>query len=240
MKLRFFLPILAMPALMLDVMAQEVRTNAIPATSGSAAAVVPVVAQRNFRADTAPAKEQSYRSRSSGRATWVVDMLPAAILANIAADDFSVTGPNGKETPSLISSVPTVTVGADIACLDGHLSLRLGGGMLLNSSLGTWLATGQAGFSLEVQRNVMFGPHIGLSYYAAPEWWGDTEITLDETMGFLVGLHVAAGDRIAYLFSVDYMSMSFDVDTHGTDVQHSKNELDMSGLAVQFGLRVQF
>lgn len=187
-----------------------------------------------------PTKEQDSTRRRSSRIVWAVDMQPAAILANISADNFSVVGPNGKETLSMLSSVPTVTLGADMACLDGYLNLRVGGGMLLNASVGTWLATGQAGYSLEVQRNVMFGPHIGLSYFAAPEWWGDTDVTFDDTIGFLVGIHIAAGDRIAYLLTIDYMSMSFDVTDTGEGVSPSGDKLDMSGLAVQFGLRVQF
>jgi hypothetical protein len=238
MKLSFLLPVLAM-SVVPYVSAQEIRTSAATAPARDVGVDFPVV-QRGSRPDTAPTREQTARTRRNGNVVWAVDMLPASILANIAADEFSIQGPNGKETLSLISSVPTVTVGADIACLDGALNLRLGGGMLLNGSVGTWLATGQAGFSMEIQRNVMFGPHIGLSYYAAPEWWGDTDITFDDTIGFLVGLHIAAGDRIAYLLSVDYMSMSFDVNSTGPGVVPNKNELDMSGLAVQFGLRVQF
>lgn len=249
MKATLLLPVLVMSVSVLGVSAEEVRSTGAP--DG---------AKQDLRPGTnAPATEQTRTTfivdgtatnpqptttqrRRSGRATWAIDAQPAAILANIAADGFWVSGPNGKETLSLISSVPSVLVGGDIACFDGYLNLRLGGGMLLNSSAGTWFATGQAGFSLEVQRNVMFGPHIGLSYYKAPEWWGDTEITFDDTMGFLLGMHIVAGDRISYLLSVDYMSMSFDVDAKGPGVivSDNKRELDMSGLAVQFGLRVQF
>lgn len=249
MKATLLLPVMVMSVSVLGVSAEEVRNTGTPDAG-----------KQELRKNTgAPATEQTRTTyvvdgattntqqtltqrRRSGRATWAVDAQPAAILANIAADGFWVSGPNGKETMSLISSVPSVLVGGDIACCDGYLNLRLGGGMLLNASAGTWFATGQAGFSLEVQRNVIFGPHIGLSYYAAPEWWGDTEITFDDTIGFLLGVHIAAGDRISYLLSVDYMSMSFDIDAMGSGVAVSDNkrELDMSGLAVQFGLRVQF
>jgi hypothetical protein len=59
-------------------------------------------------------------------------------------------------------------------------------------------------------------------------------------VGFAVGTHLTAGDRISYLLSLDYMSISFDVDKTGAGVTPSKNKLNMSGLAVQFGMRIQF
>jgi hypothetical protein len=249
MKATLLLPVLVMSVSILGVSAEDVRNTGTPeglkqGLRPSTNAPATEQTRTTFIVDVAATNTQpaSTQRRRSGRATWALDAQPAAILANIAADGFWVSGPNGKETLSLISSVPSVLVGGDIACCDGYLNLRLGGGMLLNSSVGTWFAAGQAGFSLEVQRNVMFGPHIGLSYYAAPEWWGDTEITFDDTMGFLFGLHIVAGDRISYLLSIDYMSISFDIDTKGpgVEVSNNKDKVDMSGLAVQFGLRVQF
>lgn len=237
MKLTLPLPFLASAVLVCRAFGQGAQPEPVR-TNGAPAVVQPTVVA--LQQAPASASESSSTQRRSGRVSWALDLQPAAVLANIAADDFSVRGPNGKETLSLISSVPALTLGADIACLDGYLNLRGGGGLLLNSALGAWMANAQVGYSLEVKRNVMFGPHIGLSYFSEPEWWGDTEITFDDTVGYLIGLHVAAGDRIAYLLTVDYMSMQFDVSGKGPGVTTSSNELDLSGLAVQFGLRVQF
>jgi hypothetical protein len=199
-----------------------------------------VTVDAGFRRSQAPVKPAAVapapvrtETRRAGRAAWVLDMHPASILANMEADGFAVDG----EEVSLVSAVPTILVGPDIACLDGYLNLRLGVGMLLNAQFGTWMGTAQAGYSIEIQRNVMFGPHIAISRYAAPDWWGDTEISFDPATGWNLGLHVVAGDRIAYLLSVDYMHMSFDVNPDRPDTD---SELDTSGVAVQFGLRVQF
>ena len=47
------------------------------------------------------------------------------------------------------------------------------------------------------------------------------------------------GDRISYVVSLDYYDFTFDVDEVGAGWRPSQNEIEMSGAAVQFGLRLQ-
>lgn len=218
--------------------AQESRSPSTNTSSKATGSPAPVVTKTEAPPSPAARAESFQRteSRRAGPVTWVVDMHPASLLANFKADGFTV----GGEEVSLLSAVPTILLGPDISCLDGYLNLRLGVGMLLNAQFGTWMGTAQAGYSIEIQRNVMFGPHIGLSRYAAPDWWGDTKVSFSPATGWDLGLHVVAGDRVAYLLSVDYMRMVFDVESHGAAAIPSSEEMDMSGIAVQFGLRVQF
>lgn len=171
---------------------------------------------------------------------WVVDILPGALHANFAADDFSVTGPNGKETTSIMSAMPSVAGGVAFDYGSGYLDLKLGAGMLLNAKLGAMLINGNVGLYEEVKPSVYIGPHIAIGYYMNPEWWGDTDIEFDNNMGWLFGLHVAAGDRITYILSADYLSTGFDINHLGPGVTASDDRLDMAGIAVQFGVRAQF
>ena len=48
------------------------------------------------------------------------------------------------------------------------------------------------------------------------------------------------GDKIKYLVSVDFIDASFDVNDAAPGVQASNNKLDLSGLAIQFGVRGEF
>jgi hypothetical protein len=175
-----------------------------------------------------------------GAIDWAADILPGTVHANFAADNFYVTSPNGKETMSLISTLPNISIGAAIGFTEGYIDVKGGGGMLLNSKLGSTMLLAGAGLHLEVKPGIMIGPHAACLYFAGPEWWGDTDVNISDTGGFLVGLHLAAGDRIAYLLSLDYMSAKFDVSTDSPNVKISDPKLDMSGLAVQFGVRALF
>jgi hypothetical protein len=170
---------------------------------------------------------------------WVVEIAPGAVVANLKADNFSVTGPNGKESLSIFSSIPNVTVGKAFDITDGYVDLKGGAGVLLNSRLGGYMFLGGGGLYIEVKPSILIGPHAYIAYFTEPEWWGDTEIEFSDATGFLAGFHVAAGDRIGYLLSLDYMSAEFDVrDKKNATV--SDGQLDMSGLTVMFGIRAQF
>jgi hypothetical protein len=173
-------------------------------------------------------------------ADLVVDILPGAILANTKADGFSVTGPNGKEEVSLISSIPTVTAGIALPITEGYIDLKAGAGLLLNGALSSFMVCGLAGLYVEARPSMLLGPHFGIAHFTEPDWWGNNDVTLSSSTGFLVGVHLAAGDRIAYLLSVDYLSVAFDAQAAPETITMSDDRLDMSGIAIQFGIRAQF
>lgn len=177
--------------------------------------------------------------QSSAEVDWAVDILPGALLANFSADGFNVTQNGRKEEVSMISSVPSVAVGCAIERVHGYIDVKGGAGMVLNSKFNTFMLFGTAGLYTEIRPSIMMGPHLTLAQFSAPNWWGDSDVSFSGSFGYLVGMHLIAGDRISYLLSVDYLSAAFDVDPSSTATT-SDSELDISGIAVQFGVRAQF
>ena len=170
-----------------------------------------------------------------------VDIMPASLLANFKADDFWVTSDIwGREKPSSFSTLPNLGAGLDIGMTPGYIGLRAGAGILLNYNIHSYMFYGTAGWYHEVKPSVFFGPHVGLTYFPSPEWWGDIPLDFESTMGYVIGLHVAAGDKISYLISVDYLGMEFDVVEPHPGVVVTKDRVDMSGILAQFGIKVQF
>ena len=181
-----------------------------------------------------------YSTDSNASSGWIIDVMPAAITASLAADNFSLTGSRGQEEMSLVSSLPNIGTGIYIDTPSGYIDLHGGIGMLLNSRLRSTMFYGSCGMSFEIERSAMFGPHIGMTYFASPDWWGDGVVELDDSTGLIFGLHLTMGDKISYILSADYIHTVFDVKSTGAGWTASDDEIDLSGLAVQFGFRAQF
>ncbi len=139
----------------------------------------------------------------------------------------------------MLSSIPSIAVGLSIERVRGYIDVKGGAGLLLNSQFSSFMFFGTAGLYSEVKPSILIGPHITIAQFSAPNWWGDTDISFSDSAGYLVGMHLIAGDRISYLLSIDYLSAAFDVDPSST-AEVTKPELDISGVAVQFGVRAQF
>ena len=178
--------------------------------------------------------------RAYSEVNWAADVDPASIHANLAARNFYINTPNGRETVSDFSTMPNIAFGLDIGQIQGFLDLKAGGGLLLNSSLYTYTVFGTVGWYQEIRPSILFGPHVGICYYTAPDWWNNTDVKFSDSIGYVAGLHFAAGDKISYLLSLDYRYMSFDVKQLPAGVTASESSLNMSGISVQFGIRVQF
>ena len=173
---------------------------------------------------------------------WIVDVMPASILSNFKVNDFDVSGPEGREEMSLVSAMPTVGAGYLVNFADGYADIKGGTGLLLNTRVRSYLLSGAVEGMFEVKRSVMVGPHLGVAYFLQPEWWGDAEVQMDNAAGVFGGVSIIMGDRISYILSVDYLSLSFDTTgfAPGWSTEDSQDKIDMSGVAVQFGLRLQF
>jgi hypothetical protein len=174
---------------------------------------------------------------------WIVDLQPGALLANIEADGFYLQGQSGgatdREKVSLWSVMPNVSTGVGIPLENMELDLTGGVGLLLNQQFSSFMLQGKAAAHFEVKRAVTLGPHAALLYFTEPDWWGDGDADFSDTAGFMAGVHLTAGDKIAYMLSVDYLSASFDVDPRSGWIAR-EDDLDISGVAVQFGLRGRF
>ena len=141
---------------------------------------------------------------SRGDVDWLVDILPGTALATLGADGFSVTGADGKERLSLISTLPNVSAGCVIELPKVNVDVKLGAGLLLNSKISAYFLQLIVGFGSEIRPSIFVGAHAGLTYFTEPEWWGDTDVEFSDTTGFIVGMHLVTGDRISYLLSLDY------------------------------------
>jgi len=174
---------------------------------------------------------------------WLVDGLPASVTATFNADAFSLRdgGLSGwDETMSLFSSIPNVAAGTSIEIPGGgYADAKAGFGLFLNSRMRGWLVFADAEALYEAKRTIMVGPHLGAVFLLGPEWWGDGELDISDGAGFMAGLRATMGDKISYVFSVDYFHMVLDIDPIAPWTP-SDDEIDLTGVAFQFGVRAQF
>lgn len=182
----------------------------------------------------------SWMVSASAKTDWSVEVLPGSMLANFKADEFTVSGPGGTTQPSLVSTLPNLSAGVSFSQPEGFLDIKAGAGMLLNANLSALMVDGSVGYYYEVRPSILFGPHAALAYFSAPDWWGSDDIEFSGTTGFLLGIHLCAGDRISYNLSLDYLSASFDVKSVPDGLTVDQSKLDMSGIIIQFGIRAQF
>ncbi len=206
--------------------------------------VVGIMAAGNLIAET----------NSSVDVKWYVDALPAAVIGNFAADEFKVSGTRqigvqnfaDEEMMSLVSTMPSLALGAQIAGDSLVGDAQVGVAAFLNSQIRSVGLFGKLGLMMEVEKSILTGPHIGLYYFLEPEWWGDSDVAFDDAIGYLIGWQAIMGDKVSFVFSVDYLMAEIDVSNLDTDRRTpggwtaSDNKIDISGLAVQFGVRAQF
>lgn len=171
---------------------------------------------------------------------WLVDIMPGAVLASFDSDEFHVRGQGEEEETSLICAIPSIGGGVRYERPSGYLALKGAGGLLLNTRLRAYTLQGVAELMFEIKESAMLGPHVGVGYCFDPDWWGDADVQLDETGMFMGGIQLTMGDRVSYVFSADYFSTVFDVDSVGAGWVANDDEIDLSGFAVQFGLRLTF
>jgi len=176
--------------------------------------------------------------------TWQIDVMPASALVNFDQSAFSLQGSGdsamNKESISLLSTMPNITGGISIEKTRGNLEFRVGPGFLLNSRVRSTMLLGMVGASAEIKPSVFLGAHLLVSQFWDGTWWGDGKVDLDpNNPGFGGGIHITVGDKVSYLLSIDYMSISFDA-TGQEGWTPSDDKLDFSGIAVQFGVRANF
>lgn len=179
----------------------------------------------------------------------IVDVRPASLLVNWNADSFKVKGPtkfkDGQqfeqlEQPNSVSTMPNIKLGVGIDTGSAYLDLTGGAGMLVNDRFRSLMLDVDAAYQYKFQKNVLFGPHIGLGYYPTPDWYGDAEIEFSDSMGVLFGAQLSVGFDILFTFAIDYAYIQpFDATTTAPWVA-SEDSVDFSGLLFQFGMKGRF
>jgi hypothetical protein len=190
-------------------------------------------------------KAKPYRDYS-----WFVDVMPASIHANFTDERFRVQYTDvgdrnvefvNRESLSLLSSLPTIAGGLAIETDTLKWDAKAGVGMLLNAQLRSPMIFVGTDVLWQMKQSIWLGPHLGFNWYTNPEWWGqEADIDFGDSSGLNGGLGLVMGDKLSYILSVDYYQISFDVDRTGPGVTANNSEVDMSGIAVQFGVRGYF
>ena len=177
----------------------------------------------------------------------VVDVRPGTLLIG-GGGDFKVRGTsdtgigrlNEVEENSSLSTFPNIRLGVGFE--EGKSITDVTGllGVMVNQRFRSLMVGGDASWLYKFRKNVAMGPHLGAVVLAQPEWSGDAEVTFSDSWAMLGGFQMSVGYDILFVFSIDYLlAQPFDVTTEG-DWVASDEELDVSGVAIQFGIRGRF
>lgn len=172
---------------------------------------------------------------------FVIAAMPATVLIDADGDKFSVTDENGTRTSlSEVYTMPNIAMGVGLPVGNAQLDLLGGGGIIINDGFRSFMLQAIADVTWECANSLEIGPRLGLVYLPDPEWLENEDLNFDSDLGLLLGVHIAMGDKIQYLVSVDIIDFSLDTEDVQAGVEASEDSLDMSALAIQFGVRGEF
>lgn len=168
----------------------------------------------------------------------VFNVMPAAVIMDLGSDRFIFETEGQRIRTPNIYQMPTVSAGVGIDFDKCYVDLTGGGGFLFNNSLRSLLLMADIGIFWQVNRSLSIGPHLGLLYLIDPTWLEDGELDIDNSWGLIGGLNISMGEKITYLVSMDFVGISFDPETRPGEI--TEGSLDISGLAIRFGVRGEF
>jgi hypothetical protein len=182
-------------------------------------------------------EEQETEASSSGgmQPEFVLNVRPASLLMDMQGDKFKAGGISASE----LFYMPNLDAGVGLVWDQFALDLTGGGGVLLNDQFHAVFIDAVVAGMFSVKDTLSIGPRIGLVQFLNPEWSENDDVNFDETTGFLAGIQMSLGDKISYLFSVDYIGAAFDAKA-APGVAMSDDKMDISGLTLQFGVRGEF
>ena len=174
------------------------------------------------------------------RTDLVINALPASILVEIDSDKFAVTSRDGRRTTiSTVYTMPNIAAGVGLEIEKLYVDLTAGVGLLINDTFRSFLVQAAVAGTFAVSESLTLGPRAGVVHFTDPEWLEDDSVDFDGATGWLLGAQLAMGDKIMYLVSVDLINVDFETDFRMGAVSED-DELDLTGLAVQFGVRGEF
>jgi len=179
----------------------------------------------------------------------VVGAYPASFLYSPDIDGFTAydtTTGEGEEVDGEGSWIPNVRGGVGFDLSNLYLDLTAGVGYAYGGDVytATWflgdIATRFKVYGDGIKGVLMtLGPHAGVIYFD-PEWKGDTDIKLEETVGYMFGACFTVGKKmVSFSASLDYVYLPVDVDAPAGTVT-SDDEFDLSGIALQLGILFRF
>ncbi|MGD9874958.1 MAG: hypothetical protein AB7T27_11930 [Kiritimatiellia bacterium] len=175
------------------------------------------------------------------------DIRPGSILLHTADGDFEVKGPGPErlntyeiEEAGAISTLPNINLGVGFADPNLYLDLTATAGFLINSRFNSPMIGANAALTFRPEKNFAVGPHLGLMHFVDPEWKGDAELEISDSSALLIGMQASLGYDVLFILSVDYLYADpMDV-TAEEEWITSDDELDISGIAIQFGIQGRF
>jgi hypothetical protein len=185
------------------------------------------------------ARAQGEQAKTAGadklNLDFVVDARPASLFIGTEGKKFEA----GGTSVSTLYYMPNIDAGVGLQLDKFYVDATVGGGLLVNDGFRSFLLDAQLAASYAFTDAFTLGPRAGVVYFLDPEWLENNAVDFDEGAGFLLGLQMVLGDRISYIVSVDYIDASLDA-TGAPGTSMSGADLDLSGLAFQFGVRGQF
>ncbi len=188
-------------------------------------------------------------SWTAGAVELILDARPGTLLMSRSADlrvlvpdTFHPEQVTVIEEAGTLNTVPTIRLGAGFDLPDWYCDITGLAGVLVNSRY-TSLAYGLDGAAqYKVRKNVNVGPHLSWMAFQAPSWSGDAELDFSDSTAFVPGVEIAVGYDILFVFSIDYMFADpFDVKSKDPSVWRlDEDQVDISGLMFQFGMRGRF
>jgi hypothetical protein len=179
----------------------------------------------------------------------ILDARPGTLLISEGAD-LRVLGPDQFdpaqvtiiEEAGTLNTFPNIRLGAGFDTRDWYIDASGLLGVLVNSRYNGVLYGADVAAQYKYRKNVNVGPHLSLMMLPAPEWSGDGEVEFSDSTAWVLGAQCSIGYDVLFVFSVDYMLADpFDVESGDPGVWLlDEDEVDISGLAVQFGVRGRF
>ena len=168
----------------------------------------------------------------------VVNAMPATVLIDIDGDKFAATGGDGRISLSQLYTMPNIAIGIGTELEDLYIDLVGGAGIIINDNFRSFMLQALLELTFEASDSLDIGPRIGIIHFPDPEWLENDDIEFDEETGLLFGVSLAMGDKIKYLVSIDIIDATVDVEP-GLNVQ-TDDKMELTGLAIQFGVRGEF
>jgi hypothetical protein len=179
----------------------------------------------------------SSRSELEFETDFVLNARPASVLIEAENDKFAVTEDGRRTTISSVYAMPNVSAGVGLDFDRLYVDLTGGGGILINDTFRSFLLQAGVTASFRATDSFKIGPRLAVVHFPNPEWLDDDDTEFDGTTGYLLGVQAAMGDKISYILSLDVISADFDVDSVN---ELEQDELELTGLAFQFGVRGEF
>jgi hypothetical protein len=174
----------------------------------------------------------------------IIDARPGTLLLGNNTGRFKAEGPAGEllviEECGGLSTFPSLRMGIGLDALQSYFDVTGDVGILLTDRFRAPYLGADASYQFKFRKNIGVGPHFGLMYFMEPSWSGSAPLEFDNSWGFNLGLLVAVGYDVQFVFAVDYVYIDPFKVTDSGDWMITQDELDFTSLGIQFGIRGRF